>query len=381
MSPFPALLLVLCLSSNLASAKESLVYIAGGGTAPKTQGIYATTLDHEKGSLAAPRLIAPLKKPAYLALSPDGRFLYVAGETDLGGSVTAYERMPDGTLRFLNEQHSGGKTACHISVDKTGRFVMVANYSSANIAIFGVKPDGSLGEATERKEMIASSHDPEEEAVSKPHSIGVDPENRHVYIGDLGSDRVHIFPFDAKNGTLGEASGRNTPIGAGPRHFVFHPNGKFFYTCNEMGINVTAFVRNPETGDLSLLETIRTIPDYVTPKGVTTAEIHWHPNGKWGYVSNRGFGAISIFEAKDDGNLVRVDVVPAYVTSPWSFAIHESGKSMAIAGYHDDRVVIQSIDPASGRLDITQATIEVEKPKCVIFVPNKLADTAASKAK
>ncbi len=381
MRPLPALLLFLCLSSNLALAKESLVYIAGGGKAPKTQGIYASALDREKGSLATPRLVAPLEKPAYLALSPDGRFLYVAGETNLGGSVTAYERMPDGALRFLNEQHSGGKTACHISVDKTGRFVMVANYSSANIAIFGVKPDGSLGEATARQELVASSPDPEKEAVSKPHSIGVDPENRYVYVGDLGSDRVRIFAFDAKNGTLGEASGKDTPIGAGPRHFVIHPNGKFLYTCNEMGVNVTAFARNPETGDLSPLETVRTIPDYVTPKGVTPAEIHWHPNGKWGYVSNRGFGSISIFETKADGNLARVDFVPAYLTSPWSFAIHEDGKSMAIAGYYDDRVVIQSIDPTSGSLDITQATIKVEKPKCVIFVPDKLADTVASKAK
>lgn len=363
------LLLLTMLATASARAAEATFYLGTYTKPGKSQGIYVGTLDTDTGKLGPVKLAAEAKSPSFVALSPDGKFLYAAGEAG-GGKVLAFACQPDGTLQALNSGDTGGAGACHVWVDATGGTVFAANYGGGSIAAFRTKPDGSLGERSAFIQYTGSGPNPNRQTEPHAHSIYTDPANKFVYSPDLGTDNVWIFQFDPAKGTLTPANppSSKVPPGAGPRHLAIHPNGRLAFTCNELGLSVTAFQRDEATGALTPLDTTSTLPPGTDPEGFSTAEIFCHPNGQWLYVSNRIHDTLAVLSIGADGRLKLIQNGPAGVTVPRGFALDPSGKWLIAGGQDDDRIAVHRIDPATGLLTLTSESAEVGSPVCVLFV-------------
>lgn len=362
------LLLPLALLSLATSAfAAEHVFYLGTYTGPKSQGVYRGTLDSETGKLGPLEIVAEAKNPSFVALSPSGKTLYACVEAE-GGAVGAWSIGADGKLAPLGTKPSQGKGACHVWVDATGKNVLTANYGSGSVAAFPVNPDGSLRDASATHQHEGSGPNEGRQKGPHAHSIYTDASNKFVYSCDLGTDDVFIYRFDAEKGTLtlnDPKSGR-VPAGSGPRHFAFHPKGGFAYANNEMALTVTAFKHDAATGGLTEIQTISTMPEGAERKGVSTAEIFTHPNGKWLYVSNRGHNTIAVFAIGADGKLTPVEHVQVPAV-PRGFALSPDGEWLISGGQDSNQIAVFKVDPATGKLKANGQTAEVGSPVCVLF--------------
>jgi 6-phosphogluconolactonase len=251
--------------------------------------------------------------------------------------------------------------------------VLVANYGGGSLAVFPILKDGRLGEASAFVQHSGASVNPQRQEGPHAHSIYVSPDNRFAISADLGLDEVFVYRFDAGKGTLTP----NIPpfalvsSGAGPRHFAFHPSGKFGYVIDEMQSTITVFSYDPASGALDVLQTVSTLPQDFKGES-TTAEVEVHPSGKFLYGSNRGHDSIAVFEINTrKGTLTPMGYVPTLGKTPRSFAIDPTGSYLFAANQDSDNVVQFRIDPNSGRLTPTAQVLEVSSPVCVTFLAIK----------
>ena len=331
-----------------------------------SKGIYHGELDAKTGALGNVALAGEAANPSFVTLSKDGKFLYAAQE-DATPSVGAFRVEPGGKLTPLGQMPSGGKDPCHVSLDRTGRFLFVANYTGGSVAAFSIKPDGSFDKRTALVQFTGSG--PNESRQSSPHlhSIYASADNRFVYACDLGTDKVRILNFDAKTGALSGDASASVPGGAGPRHLAFSADGKYAYSANEMGLSVTAFSIDAKTGALTPMQSIlaHDLPNNRASQSL--AEIEIHPSGKWLYVSSRGDNTLSVFEISTDGKLTLLQNTAAGAKVPRGFALSPDGSWFVVAGQDDDRITTFAIDPKSGRLEPTSAAATVGKPVSILF--------------
>jgi len=295
------LLLIFCSSAVFAETNKYLVYV-GTYTVRGSKGIYAYRYDASTGQLEDLGLAAETPSPSFLAISPNHKFLYAANETDeyqgqSSGIVTAFSiDTKTGKLTLLNQKASRGASPCHISLDHTGKFVLVANYTGGNLAVFPVEEDGRLGEASDFIQHIGSgpNHDRQEKAHA--HWIDLSADNRFVLNADLGLDEVFVYHFDASKGKLtpNDPPFAKVGPGAGPRHLAFHPNGRFAYVIDELDSTVTSFSYDAKAGTLHELQSVSTLPKDFSGKS-NTAEVVVHPSGKFLYGSNRGHDSLAVF--------------------------------------------------------------------------------------
>ena len=356
-----------------ALAADARVYFGTYTNGRDSKGIYTCTFDLTTGKLGPLELAAEAVNPSYVACSPDGKFLFSADE-GAHGQVTAYRVKSDGTLIVLNQQDAGGGATCFVWVDSAGRNVLAANYGGGNISSFPVLPDGSLGPRSAFVQFTGSGPNPSRQKQPHAHSIYTDPGSRFVYACDLGTDNIWIYKYDDAHGTIDSDSVRTarTPPGAGPRHLAFHPNGRYVYVTNEMGLNVSVFARDESSGALTPLQVIPTLPDGSPNAAVSsTAEIAVHPTGHWVYVSNRGDDNIATYAVGSDGKLTWIEDAPAEVVMPRGFAIDPTGKWMISAGQKDNKIAVLAIDQNTGRLTPTDQTETVGSPVCVVFAPTR----------
>jgi 6-phosphogluconolactonase len=362
--------------SNFAS--ESLVYF-GTYTGAKSQGIYVSRFDSATGKLNAPELAAEITNPTFLAVAPGGKFFYAVSEVDeIGGKPTGAVAAfaldaKNGKLTPLNQQTSGGGAPCHISVDATGKCLLVANYGGGSIAALPIHADGSLGEAVTKIQHAGSSVNPDRQAGPHAHSIFLSPDNRFTLDCDLGLDKISINHLDASAAKL---TSNNPPFatvvpGSGPRHLVFSADGKFVYVINEMGGTVTAFGYAAPDAAMTEVQTISTLPKDFSGKN-TTAEIALHPNGKFLYASNRGHDSIAVFAVdQKTGKLTIVEHQSTQGRTPRHFAIDPSGHWLIAENQGSDSVVVFALDPESGKLKPTEQTLSIGSPVCAVFVGEK----------
>jgi len=360
---------------NAQAQNEYLVYV-GTYTGPHSDGIYAYRFDESTGKLTSLGLAAKTVNPSFLAVDPTLRYLFAVNEIgnykgEKSGGVSSFT-IDDktGKLTFLNEVASKGTDPCHISLDKTGKYVMVANYSSGSVTVYPVLKDGRLGDFTAFDQRHGSSVNHERQEGPHAHSIGVTPDNRFVLSADLGLDELLVYRFDAARGTLtpNDPPFAKIHAGAGPRHFAISPNGKFVYVIAEMGSLLTAFSYNAAHGTLHNLQEISTLPkDF---KGENDdAEVVVHPSGRFLYGSNRGHDSIAVFAIDQHrGTLTPVQDVSTGGREPRNFAIDPTGKYLFAANQKTDNIVVFRIDSATGRLTPTGERINVSAPVCVTFV-------------
>ena len=319
-------------------AKEMLVFI-GTYTGPKSKGIYRCEMDLTSGKLSEPQLAAEVASPSFLAIHPTNQFLYAVGELDefakkKQGAVTAFALDPKtGNLTKLNQQGSGGPGPCHVVVDKAGQNVLVANYSGGSAACLPIDGDGSLRPASAVVQHEGKGTNPARQEKPHAHSINLDAKNSYAFVADLGLDQVLVYKFD---GTHGKLTPNDPPFAAvapesGPRHFAFHPSGKFAYVINEMASTVTAMTYDADKGRLEKVQTITSLPpDF---KGDTsTAEVVIHPSGKFLYGSNRGHDSIVAYAIDPtQGTLTLIGHQKDGIKVPRNFNIDPTGRFLVVA--------------------------------------------------
>lgn len=369
--------LAACIAASAADFRY-LVYV-GTYTDKDSKGIYAFRFDPKSGESEPIGSAAVTQNPSFLAADPKNNFLYAVNEIDnFGGGHTgavstfAIDRAT-AKLTLLQQVASLGADPAHLSLDLTGRFLLVANYTGGNIATFPIKPDGTLGPRAAFVQHSGSSVNKERQAGPHAHEIQVSHDNRFVLVADLGIDELLIYRFDAKTGSLTPNSPPFAKVnsGSGPRHFAIAPSGKFVYLVNEMSSTVTVFSFDPASGQLREQQTISTLPQDFKGEN-TTAEIETDAAGKFLYVSNRGDDSIAVFAIDlRDGKLSFVQRVPTGGKTPRHFILDPSGKWLFAENQDSDTINIFAADPASGRLTPTSRTLKVPSPVCVVFVPLK----------
>jgi len=368
---------VLSLGASVAAAQDCWVYF-GTYTGAKSQGIYVSRLAAD-GRLTAPELAAASPNPTFLAVDPAHRFLYAINEIGnfaggKSGSVSAFALdAHTGRLTALNQQSTVGSGPAHVSVDGTGKFVMVANYGGGSFASFPVNPDGSLGGAASFFQMHGSSVNPTRQREPHGHFVTADPANRFALMCDLGLDQVLVFKLDPATGTLtpNDPPFARLKPGAGPRHLAFRSDGKFVYVINELDCTLTALAYDAAHGSLAEVQSISTLPPgEEVRKNYSTAEVFVHPNGKFLYGSNRGHNSIAVFSIDAaTGKLTLVEHVPSGGKTPRNFNLDPTGRFLLSANQDSGNVVVFRIDEKTGRLTPTGDSVELQKPVCVIFVP------------
>ena len=318
-----------------ATDGDYLAYV-GTYTGTASKGIYAYRFQSETGKMTPIGLAVETPHPSFLAVHPNHRFLYAVNEHDAmdapgkPNSISAFEiDTATGRLRFLNKVSSLGTGPCHISIDKTGRTLLVANYDSGSVAALAIGPDGRLGASTAFDQHTGSSVDPARQTGPHAHFIAPSPDNRFALSADLGLDRVLVYRFDGATGTLAP----NTPPfatvrpGSGPRHLAFHPNGKHVYVNSEMASTVSAFRYDGRQGSLTELQTLSTRPAGASGSN-STAEIQIDRTGRFLYVSNRGDNTIALFSIEPaTGRLTAVAHTPTEGRTPRYFTLDPSGNT------------------------------------------------------
>jgi len=360
-----------------ADQGQALVYF-GTYTGKKSKGIYVSRLNLATGSLSAPELAVEATSPSFLAIHPGRRFLYAVNEVSLfngkrAGAVSAFTiDGQSGRLSPLNQHSSGGDGPCHLIVDKGGKNVLVANYGGGSVAALPIEANGRLKPPSAFIQHTGSSVNASRQDKPHAHSINVSPDNRFAYVADLGLDKVLIYRFDAKLGSLtpNEPPFATVAPGAGPRHFAFHPKGRFAYVINEIDLTVTAFSQDAKSGALTVLQSVSTLPAGVTKvPSYSTAEVQVHPSGRFLYGSNRGHDSITVFAIDGkSGKLTYVQNEPTQGNTPRGFGIDPTGTFLLAGNQRSDSVVVFRIDQQTGRLTPTGHKIEVGSPVCVKFV-------------
>lgn len=342
-----------------------------------SDGIYLAGLDLVTGDLELPRLVAAVKKASFLALHPNHRYLYSTCEVDdyeesKGGAVSAFKiDATTGNLTLLNHQSSAGEGPHHISLDREGKYALVANYHGGSVTVLPIRTDGTLGPASSTVLHHGSSISKSRQAGPHPHAINVDPTNRFIFVPDLGLDKVLVYRFNVARGTLtpNDPNALATSPGAGPRHIAFRPNGNWAYVINELDSTVNVLRYDSEAGGLTKIDTVSTLPTAATRENIT-GEIVIHPSGTFLYASNRGHDSIAVFGIDPTtGRLDSRGHYPAGGRTPRNFNIDPSGNFLLSANLDSDSVTVHQIDPATGRLSPTAHSIKVLQPYCIEFLP------------
>jgi len=333
--------------TSLGVQGADMTVFAGTYTGNGAWGIYSSRFDSRNGSLSPAEIaIEERTNPSFLAIH--GNYLYAANENDMG-TVTAFS-IDGGRRTRLNVVKSDGSGPCHIEVDRTGKWLFVANYQSGTVTSLQIHQDGTLAEPVSFVQQSGSSKDRERQSGPHAHQVVPSPDNKYLLVPDLGADQVFVYRFDAQTGNLTRAGSGALPPGAGPRHLAFSPDAKYVYVVAELTAMIYEFRWNAP--NLEALGSVSMLPaGYTGPK--SGSEIEVHPNGKFVYASNRGHDSIAIFRLGADGKLQAAGEIPSGGKTPRNFAIDPSGKYLLVANQDSGTVVVFRIDPDTGSLTQT----------------------------
>lgn len=370
------LLFIILLGNACSSPHHNCLIYVGTYTGKGSEGIYAYSFNPTKGDIKPIGIVAKTENPSFIAIDPKGQFLYTVNETDSfqnkpGGAVSVFAiNRKSGQLKLLQQVASLGAAPAHLSLDKSGRYLMVANYNGGNAAVFPVGKDGKLGEHSAFIQNTGSGPNHDRQTSPHAHFISVTNDNRFVMIADLGIDKVVKYRFNANNGSLVHIDPGFVKLnpGSGPRHLAFHASGNFIYVLNELSSTITGFSYDSETGRMMEKQTISTLPANFTGEN-TVAEIVLDATGKFLYVSNRGDNSIALYNIdSEDGSLTPVQWISSGGKTPRSFEIDPTGHWLFAANQNSDNIVLFRIDQASGKLSQTSQTLRLNSPVCINFL-------------
>jgi 6-phosphogluconolactonase len=360
--------------------KKFLVFVGTYTDKTDSKGIYAYEFDAATGKLTARGLAAETPDPSWLVIHPNGKWAYAANESGKQSSISAFSvDAKSAKLTLLNKLPAAGEDPCYLSFDKTGKYLFVANYTSGNVVVFPILPDGKLGEHTAAVKD-AGTLGPNKERQEGPHAHWVTNLGGEVFVADLGLDRVMVYRFDSSKGTLGPmpAAGPNVPFpqgpvelspGTGPRHAAFSRSGRFMYVLGELDSTVTRFVATKEGVFNGSLGKHPMLPAGFSGRN-DGAEIAIHPSGKRLYASNRGHDSIAVFAVDPArGTLRLTGDFPTGGKEPRHFAIDPTGRFLLAENQYSNSIVVFRIDSTTGALSQVSITEGVPSPVCLVFYP------------
>lgn len=374
---FCSLVGVLLMATTCQNASAEVVDVWFGTSTPRgglSQGIYHGAFDTETGKLREVDLAAEASGPGFLATHPNGKMLYAVASKDGTPSVIAYEISGDVGEKKLVENSVlpvGDGGAAHVSVSRDGKVVLTAQYGTGSTACFRLDESGGLVERSDLQQhppgsgVVAGRQE-----TSHAHWTGTSPDDRFVFVPDLGMDKVVIYKLDSSAGTLTPHGYGECPPGGGPRHMKFSPDGQRVYVLNELALSVTVFDYDAKAGAMTPIQTIETLPESVKAKEVfnSASEIRVHPSGKFVYTANRGNDSITVYSVDEsNGRLSLVEVEPIHGAWPRNFNIDASGRWVLAAGKNTNSISIFSIDQNTGELQFTRDAVFVPQCICVEF--------------
>lgn len=354
----------------LPGKAQSLKLLVGTYTSnSNSKGIYVFNFNTQTGKATLNSTTAAVD-PSFLALSPDNRFLYGVnelGEDKGGGTISAFSfDSSRGQLQLINQQSTHGNHPCYVSIDKKGKTVFAGNYSSGNFASFRVTGAGGLDPAAITVKHTGNGPVKDRQEAPHVHSTVLSPDNRWLFVADLGTDKIYSYPFNTASGTLNEKAMETTvPAGAGPRHMAFNKAGTRLYVVGELNGAVLVYKR--KEGNLALLQTIHSLPeDKQSP--ANSADIHLSPDGKFLYATHRINNTIAVFAvAPKTGYLTHIETVPTNGHIPRNFTIDPTGSFLLVAHQNSDNIVVFKRDSKTGKLTDTGERMEAGKPVCLIW--------------
>ena len=355
--------------THFVNAAEWRIYLGSGASKTGPGKISVADFDGATGQIGPVREVFSGGNPTFLASNRDQTVLYAALENQ-EGSVAAWKVQKDGTLLEINRQPTGGRGTCHVSLTPSGKWLLAADYSSGSVASFRLLEDGAIGERSSHLQLTGSGPNPARQKQPHAHGIYSDPGERHVYVVDLGTDRVWTLDLDAETGKLTFATPDSVLLtpGAGPRHLAFSKDGNHVFVNGELDLTIHSLKRNRATGELTPVGNWPVLPREAIEENASTAEIFVHPAGDFVTVSTRTLDALVTFAIGPNGELTKTEEMPAGVKMPRYFGFTADGSWLLAAGQNDDRVVVFQIDKASGRLIKTAHEASVPSPVAIEFI-------------
>lgn len=365
---FFATILLFCLKLQ---AQKCIVFVGSYNYDKDKEGIYVYELDTRTGVLNKLSSVRNILNPSYLALSANGKYLYACSETQTpnASSISGFSfDMKNKTLSFINSQKSGGDDPAYVSLHKNGKWIVNANYSGGSVAVHPLAEDGSIKRDAQVIKFSDGSIIKERQNQSHIHSTVFSPDYRYLFLPDLGADKIRIYKFNAlQNQPLQAAQIPfvKTVAGSGPRHFTFHPNGKFAYCIEELSGTIDIF--KYANGKLDKIQRIATHTDQFKDN-FSSADIHISPDGKFLYASNRGVeNNIAIFSIKMDGSLMNIGYQSTLGNHPRNFSIDASGKFLIVANMKSGDIIVFKRNSKTGLLTKVGTETKVANPSCIVI--------------
>lgn len=316
-------------------AQNTYVFFGSFNHDKETEGIYVYELDPLKGKLSKVTSAKGVLNPSFLTLSSDGKYVFACTEskTKNAGSVSSFEFSPEKkTLTFINSQKSGGENPVYVAAHQNGKWLMNGNYTEGSASVYPVSENGFIQPAVQNFQFSEGSVNPDRQDRAHIHSTVFSPDFKYVFLQDLGADKIRAYKFESERKeplTGAEKPFVQTIPGSGPRHFTFHPNGKFAYCIEEMGGAVSAY--QYDNGKLEPIQRINTHSDQFK-EDFESSDVHISPDGHYLYASNRGKeNNIAIFSISHNGTLKTVGYQSTKGKHPRTFTIDSTGKFLIVA--------------------------------------------------
>lgn len=352
-------------------APANLVYVGTYTRSGRSEGIHVFAYDPLTGSLR-PRSAVPETDPSFLAFGPKHDVLFACSEglTTETGNASSFAIDPEsGALTPLSRQPTHGGEPCHLVVDPSGKYLLVANHENGSVAVFPIDADGRLQPASDVRHHTGSGPGPTQKG-PHAHHVTFDPEGRFALVTDKGIDQVMMYRLDTMSGKLepnNPPSGR-IHAGAAPRHLAFGKTGRFAYVNGEADMTIAACTYDPRSGTLQEFQSPSTLPEGANGSNFSTAEIAVSPAGDFVYVSNRGHDSIAVFAIDPaSGRLTARGHVPSGGRTPRNFALTRRGDRLYAANQESDSIVHFDVNPSTGELTPNGEVTLVGAPVCVLF--------------
>lgn len=359
----------------MTDEQNQLLYIGtythqGDDRPNPAESIYIYELYARTGELNFKGIMYDAENPSFLALAGDGQRLFAVNEVG-EGRISAFAVNAEATgATFINSQATRGSYPCHITLDASEKWALIANYGGGSIAALPIAADGKIGEAASFIQNEGHSIDPERQEAPHAHSVTFDPAGQHVLVADLGLDQILVFKFEAATGQL---TPHEVPFvalepGTGPRHVAFHPNGRWLYVTGEL--NSTMSVYAYDQGRLTHQQTVSSLPADFDGENYP-AHVEVAASGQFLYMSNRGHDSIAVFAIDTaQGGLSLIETAPCG-KKPRHFTLDRTGNWLLVAHQDDNSVIVFQVEPASGKLTRTEISISIPMPVCIKTAPGR----------
>jgi 6-phosphogluconolactonase len=373
---FMILLLISEFTFSQDTKKKEIIYV-GTFSERGSLGIYVYELFRENMRFDLLQTIGSKASPSYIDTSPDGKFLFSANRGGLPdkmewGSVTSFAIHPQtGKLSKVQEQYSYGDSPCYVSAHPSGKYIFVCHYRGGNFVVLPVDENGKIGTPTTDMMLDGKGTVMPQQSQAHPHSAVSSADGKFLYVSDLGQDKIFIYKFNSADGTVTPADTPSvrTMAGAGPRHFVLNPKGDLAYSSEELSSSVSSYRVNKLNGELQLIQRLPALPEafYGSNSG---ADIHTAHDGKFVYMSNRGYNGLAIFKVTGSGKMQNIGYMPTIGQIPRGFMPDPKGKFMLVGNQDSDEINIFTLEK-DGTLRDTNAYLPVPSPVCFKFVELK----------